>query len=139
MSTLLSTIKIYSEFVIRENSLGIRKYSPNMSYKIITIVILTFVCVLFLAQNVNAGAVINKAPTSLGLISGLVGYWSFDGPDMVRNRKSAVLYDGLSDGPGETCTPLTACRGQYVTAYITGPGPSWIVKQKEPFFKDSFC
>ena len=30
-------------------------------------------------------------------------------------------------------------QGQHVTTYTTGPGPSEIVKQKEPLFKDSFC
>src|SRR3989338_130699 len=55
---------------------------------------------LFLpVSEVYAGAVINKAPTSLGLITGLVGYWSFDDPDMAENSSGIMTsYDRSGQG-----------------------------------------
>jgi len=68
----------------------------------ISVVISVLSAVIFLsfAFNVNAGSVINKAPTSLGLITGLVGYWSFDGPDMA----GVTAFDRSGQGNNGTLT-----------------------------------
>src|SRR3989338_6317626 len=55
--------------------------------------------------NANAGLIF-KAPSSIGLISGLVGYWSFDGKDMAGNTaydRSGNANNGtLTNGPVRT-------------------------------------
>jgi len=53
--------------------------------------------------NVAQAGLIFKAPSSIGLISGLVGYWSFDGKDMAGNTaydRSGQNNNGtLTNGP----------------------------------------
>ena len=76
MSSQLSTIKIVLKFLL----ISISFY-------------------LFLpVSEVYAGATINKAPTSLGLISGLVGYWSFDGPDIGETDSGTIAFDRSGQG-----------------------------------------
>ncbi len=48
-----------------------------MKQNIITTSFLVFAFIFIFSGEASAGALINRAPTSLGLISGLVGYWSF--------------------------------------------------------------
>ena len=50
--------------------------------------------------NVAQAGLIFKAPSSIGLISGLVGYWSFDGKDMAGN----TAYDRSGQGNNGTLT-----------------------------------
>ena len=68
------------------------------------IILLVFAfCILGQTNFAQAGAVINKAPVSLGLISGLVGYWTFDGPDvagvLAYDRSSSYATGTLTNGP----------------------------------------
>ncbi len=56
----------------------------------------------FYAMSAHAGAIFH-APNYLGLTSGLVGYWSFDGPDvagvLAYDRSSSYATGTLTNGP----------------------------------------
>ncbi|MFC1721275.1 hypothetical protein ACFL0K_03425, partial [Patescibacteria group bacterium] len=51
--------------------------------KIFTLVAIVAIASGFLFAQVKAGLFLNKKPQ--GLSDGLVGHWTFDGPDMVSN------------------------------------------------------
>src|SRR3989344_5686467 len=74
----------------------------TMKRNILTI-LFSFALLLGPAFNANAGAVINKPPTTLGLISGLVGYWPFDGNAMSETNAYDLSGNGnhgtLTNGP----------------------------------------
>ena len=74
-----------------------------MKRNIITILPLVLVLVFFTSSEAHAGAVINKPPTTLGLISGLVGYWPFDGNAMSETNAYDLSGNGnhgtLTNGP----------------------------------------
>src|SRR3989338_2869435 len=77
---------------------------------------------LFLpVSEVYAGAVINRAPTSLGLISGLVGYWSFDGPDMAEKSKTAREGRFLSVDPAGLAPASPSDNNGMLRSYTTDP------------------
>ena len=83
MSSTLSTTKIVLKFLL---------------------IFISFYLISIIFSNVaHAGSVINRAPTSLGLISGLVGYWSFDGLDMAGlsalDRSGSYATGTLTNGP----------------------------------------
>ncbi|MBI2023163.1 hypothetical protein HYT01_01190 [Candidatus Giovannonibacteria bacterium] len=61
---------------------------------------LVFFVILFLNPQKAEADIIFKVPPSLGLISGLVGYWSFDGSDMAVN----TAFDRSGQGNNGTLT-----------------------------------
>jgi len=65
----------------------------------VIISVLLAVCFLSLPFKVDAG-IIFKAPTSIGLLDGLVGYWSFNSPDMA----GVTAYDRSGQGNNGTLT-----------------------------------
>src|SRR3989344_3799358 len=93
-------------------SLKIKNQNDNVKYKILSflsvifhfdiyilhlkglsfsILIFTF-CIILLPQGANAGLIV-KAPPYIGLNEGLVGFWSFDGPDMSQSANNVWALD----------------------------------------------
>lgn len=78
-------------------------YTIKISVKIsVAISVLSAAIILLYAPNANAGLIMN-APKYTGLNSGLVGYWSFNGPDMAGlsayDRSGSYATGTLVNGP----------------------------------------
>jgi len=71
--------------------------------KFLTLISVSFLIFIGFFNIAHAGAVINKPPVTLGLISGLVGYWSFEDSEMTSNNAFDVSGNGnhgtLTNGP----------------------------------------
>src|SRR3990167_7887572 len=87
----------------------------NSKYLYSKYLLLAFVFSFFTLLPLQAQAsLIVKAPSYLGLSEGLVGYWSFDGPDMSGNTATDRSGQGnngtLTNGPkraiGRICQAL---------------------------------
>src|SRR3989338_2162175 len=79
--------------------------------------------------NVAQAGLIFKAPSSIGLISGLVGYWSFDGKDMAGNTaydRSGNANNGtLTNGPTRAIGKIgQGLSFDGVDDYVLGPDAS---------------
>jgi hypothetical protein len=102
--------QIKSKTQIAQNTNRKRKF-VLCAFRLCALFVLWFLCfVLFGAGVAHAGAIINKAPASLGLISGLVGYWSFDGSDMA----GLTAFDRSGQGNDGTLVndPITKVIGR---------------------------
>src|SRR3990167_11148077 len=71
------------------------QHQRQISFAISTIsAVLLFLCI---TSDVKAGLIV-KAPPYIGLNEGLVGFWSFDGPDMSQSTNNVWAFDRSGQG-----------------------------------------